>query len=307
MSKQKHKEDEIIIDISPSPKTMAFGAYDTAREFKQQGLNIEICYFTPQGLVWVFREPHEPESIKIGLKQYFNSYGWNVSCKNHNVTDNFRAFVQFMVDKLPMSFLTAFRKNSQGKDKKTHKCPTKEINDDYYSILCKFKELGFISNLQRDNQSTCWTIDSNEDRKLLTGGHWLEYYVYKIASALTDSKGKLIFDECGWGVEDNAKKGEIDFVGIFGGQLIIASCKTEESIKKEWFQELSYKTEQLGKGMCSALLISTVSRASRKEHELEEYNRWAKGAQVVLVMQEDLAQLPEILLRIKEKPDYPRI
>lgn len=182
---QKHKEDEIIINATLGPKTMAFGAYEAAREFKQQGLNIEVCYLAPQGLVWVFREPHEPEPVKIGLKQYFNSYGWNVSCKNHDVTDNFRNLVQFMVANLPMSFLTTFRKNSQGSGKKTHKCSTKEIGDD--KILRQFEELGFISNVRRDDQNAYWTINSSEDRELLIKGDWLEYYVYATASTLTDS------------------------------------------------------------------------------------------------------------------------
>lgn len=125
-----------------------------------------------------------------------------------------------------------------------------------------------------------------------------------------------MFDECGWGVEDTRGKGEIDFAGISRGQMIIASCKTEDSIKRTWFEELHSKMEQLGKGMCSALMVNSVPKSRRTERDLADYEKWAQERQIVLVMAEDLPQLPDILRKIvtgdkdaepKHIPYYARI
>ncbi len=98
--------------------------------------------------------------------------------------------------------------------------------------------------------------------------------------------------------------------------MVIASCKTENSIKRAWFEELHSKAEQLGKGMCSELLVSSVSKSDRTRDDLEEYKKWARERQIVLIMAEDLPQLPDILRKIvtsdkdaepKHIPYYPRI
>ncbi len=68
--------------------------------------------------------------------------------------------------------------------------------------------------------------------------------------------------------------------------MIIASCKTEDSIKRTWFEELHSKLEQLGKGMCSALMISSVPKNSRTERDLADYEKRAQERQIVFVMAE---------------------
>lgn len=173
-----------------------------------------------------------------------------------------------------------------------------------------------VSNVQRTDTEIRWTINSDEDAKFLLSGDWLEFYVYQIASQLSTAQGAPLFDECGWGVEDTSGKGEIDFAGIVGGQMIIASCKTEENIKRHWFEELHSKMEQLGKGMCSGLIVSSASKSSRTEKDLSNYDKLAQERQIVLVMSEDLPQLPDILMKIvkgdkdaepKHIPYYARI
>jgi hypothetical protein len=141
----------------------------------------------------------------------------------------------------------------------------------------------------------------------------LEFYIYQVASQLKDAQGKPLFDECGWRIKDKSGKGEIDFVGIIGGQIVIASCKTEGELKRAWFEELHSKMEQLGKGMCSGLLISSASRKDKSESDLD---KWARERQIILVTAEYLLHLPNILKKVaigdrnaepKDIPCYPRI
>ena len=312
----KHPGDQIIIVSASEPKTMSFGAYDVAKELRENGRNVDMCYVSREGLVWIFRETDNVEHVSIGLEDYFASYGWSITFKAQ-VDAKFQRLVSLLVSRLPIShrLLHILRSKNRGKGKRT--IPYKKrLNDEEFSLLKELESLQIVRNVQRTDTETRWTIPGDEEARLLLTGDWLEYHVYKTAAQLKTAQDEPLFNECGWGVEDTSGKGEIDFAGIFGGQVIIASCKTEDSIKRAWFEELHSKMEQLGRGMCSALLVSSVSKESRTEADLEDYRKWAEERQIVLVMAEDLPQLPEILEKIamgrrdvepKHIPYYPRI
>ncbi len=313
----QNQSDHVIIVSASEPKTMGFGAYDVVKNLRAQGRDVDMCYLSREGLVWVFRDTNNVEPVRIGLKNYFASYGWNVTSKTEQVDPRFQKLVSLFVQHLPIShrLLCTLRSNDKGKGRRTIRCRTR-LNDDEFSILQEIEQLQIVSNVQRTDTDTRLTINSDEDAKFLLTGDWLEFYVCRIASQLSTAQGTSLFDEFGWGVEDTSGKGEIDFAGIFGGQMVIASCKTEDSIKRTWFEELHSKMEQLGKGMCSALMVSSVPKSSRTEKESADYEKWAQERQIALVMAEDLPQLPDILRKIvtgdknaepKHIPYYARI
>lgn len=294
----QHQNDQITVVSASEPKTMGFGAYDVVKRLREKGRHIDMCYLSREGLVWVFRDADnfEPVKIKIGLSDYFASYGWIIKQKPEPDI-RFQKLVSLLVQNLPVShrLLRTLRSDDKGKGKRTNKSC---LNNDEFAILQKIEELQIVSNLRRTGNETIWTINSDEDAKFLLTGDWLEFLVYQIAFQLKNDQGVPLFDECGWGVEDTSGKGEIDFAGIFSGQMIVASCKTEDGIKRTWFEELHSKVEQLGRGMCSAMLVSSVSKSSRTNTDLENYEKWARERQTVLVMAEDLPRLPDILKKI---------
>lgn len=311
----QHLTDEIIIHATLGPKTMAFGAYDVAKELKSVGAQIDVCYLARENLVWVFRDTIEP--VSIGLEQYFDSYGWDVCWKKDVHSEKFQHLVTLFIENLPVAqrLLNILRDNDKGKGKRTIHCK-RSLAVDEYDLLREIEQLQFISNVHQSEQGVSWTINSQEDSDYLLTGDWLEYYLYQTAVRITNSKQEVIFFECGWGVEDELGKGEIDFTGIFGGQMLIASCKTEAGIKRAWFEELHSKADQLGKGMCSSLLVTSVARGTRSDSDLQQYTKWAQERQIVLVMAEDISKLDAILRKIilaDEKaepqriPCYPRI
>jgi len=74
--------------------------------------------------------------------------------------------------------------------------------------------------------------------------------------------------------------------------------------------------EQLGRGMSSTLLVSTISRRHRTKNDLQHYERWARERRIVLAFAEEIPKLPAILRKIVtadpkaeplEIPCYPRI
>lgn len=312
----QHRNDQIVVVSASEPKTMSFGAYDFVKNLRKRRKDVELCYVSREGLVWVFRETNNVEPVKIGLKDYFTIYGWDVTLKPEP-DKRYRKLVDLLVNNLAIShrLLHILRSQDRGKGKRTIRY-NKRLSNEEFSLLQEVENLQIVSNVSQTDTETRWTINSDEDAKFLLTGDWLEYHVYQVALQLKTSQGTPLFDECGWGVEDTSGKGEIDFAGILGGQMIIASCKTEDSIKRTWFEELHSKVEQLGRGMCSALLVSSVSRSSRSQGDLEKYEKWARERQIVLVMAEDLPQLPAILRKVvtgdkdaepKHIPCYPRI
>ncbi len=312
----KHRDDQIIVVSASEPKIMGFGAYDVVKNLRAQSKNVDMCYVSREGLVWIFREINNIEPVKIGLRDYFASYGWKVTLKPEP-DERFQKLVDLLVQNLPIShrLIYILRSNDRGKGKRTIRY-NKRMGDKEFFLLQEIEKLRIVSNVSRTDTGTKWTINGDEEAKFLLTGDWLEFYVYRTASRLKTAQDTPLFDERGWGVEDTSGKGEIDFAGIFGGQMVIASCKTENSIKRAWFEELHSKAEQLGKGMCSALLVSSVSKSDRTRDDLEEYKKWARERQIVLIMAEDLPQLPDILRKIvtsdkdaepKHIPYYPRI
>ena len=311
---EKHHTDQIIVVSASEPKTMSFGAYDAVKDFREQGKDIDMCYSSREGLIWIFYE-NKRDEFRISLKDYFNSYGWDVELKS-TPDSRLEKLASLLVEKLPDSHkLLHILRDDDNKGKRKGKRTNKsKLEDKLFNILLEIEKIGLVSSLQYRDSETEWTINTDADGDILLKGHWLEFYVYQVASQA--NQDKPLFDECGWGIKDIHDKGEIDFAGITKGQIIIASCKTENSIERKWFEELHSKMEQLGKGMCSGLMISSVSKASRNEKDIEKYNKWAKERQIVFVMAEDLPRLPDILRKVvtgddndalKDIPYYPRI
>lgn len=293
----QHPHGQFLINATLGPKTMAFGAYDAAKEYRKQGSNIEVCYLARDQLVNLFS--NTIERVKIDLKTYCASYGWAGAWKQDAADPRLPRLAELFSRDIfcTNALLRSIRGPSQGKGKRT--CRTQRVlAAAEFELLKAIEAIGLLSNVQHEAQGTSWTIVDHGAGELLIGGDWLEYMVYTYANGLTAKPNTQLFNELGWGLEDAHGKGEIDFVGLYQSQLIVASCKSKPDIERTWFEELRSKMDQLGKGMCSGLLISTVSRASRSAKDLADYERWAQNNQVVLILAEDIPNLSAILTKV---------
>jgi hypothetical protein len=310
-----HPEAELIFNSTLGPKTMAFGMYEACKQLREAGRQADVCYLGGgDRLIWVYAGGEE--QVKIGLEEYFQSYGWSRKPQADVPTERLKDLADLLVKNIMTApqLLTLMRNADRGKGKRTIHYKN-QLPDAQCALLKDIEQLGFLLNVQCGDQATSWTIPDDEEGRLLLSGAWLEYHVYLTAKSLVE-RGKSLFHECGWSIEDANNKGEVDFAGITGGQLVIASCKTEQSIERKWLEELYGRAEQLGKGMCSALFITTVSRASRSAKDLEEYTRWMQDRQVTILFAEDLSRLDLVLRKIvandksaepQDVPLYPRI
>jgi hypothetical protein len=285
---QMHQEDEIIFDITAGTKPMAFGVYDCAREKKEQGLSVDISYLNREQLQSIF-DSTRLDSVTLSIQDYFKSYGWNINLnQDDKQLKQVSSIFQENLDTVH-ELLRKLKAENRGKGKRKIGIRHSEniLSDKEINVLNLIPP-SIISNITKNS----FTINGTQEGELIINGKWLEYLVYDIAQ---ESK---LFDECAWGVEDTNRRGEIDFVGIKNGQLIIASCKTDQNLERRYFEEYHSKSVGLGNKMCSVLLITTISRESRDAKTLAKYESWSKEREVTLIMREDVARLVEIFKKI---------
>ncbi len=299
---QKHPDDNITVNITSGPKTMAFGAYDVVKDSISEKVARDIGYLAGEDFFWLFRK--NQTKIKIGLNDHFSSYGWNISTRQDDSDEKLQSITRIYSGNLEIatSLLRKIREDSQGKDKRTITIKKHILIDKEVELLRQIENTGIINNLDISTQKPRFTINSTKDGELLIGGNWLEYFTFRQAIQ-TQNKTKPLFEECGWNIKghNNAHEelGEIDFAGTFGCQIIIASCKTEKELKRIWFEEIRARADQLGKGMCAPMLITSIQRKSRSKKDLEQYYKWQESTRVILVMAEDLSMLQDIFRKIK--------
>lgn len=272
----ENSSDEIILQLSSEPTTMALGAYKFV--LNNSNSNISLYYSSRDGIIDVLQESIGlPKKIDISLKDYFKVYGWTIKI-NQMIDENFSKLVELFNNDILIahSLLFKIRQNNKGKGKRTITIPKLEGNEFY--LLKQMEQRGFVSNVS-DKPNVSFIV-TDEQATFFIKGDWLEYLMYKTA------KEKLSFDECAWNVEDVSQKGELDFVGILNGQLVIASCKTENSIKSEYLKELSARADQLGKGMCTKMFITSYCPS-----DISQYEKWSKEYNVSIVYGQNLKDL----------------
>lgn len=298
-----HSQDEFCINIASEPKPMSLGAYKFYQEMMQKNIPIKMLYSSRDGIVDVSDKDVRPKYFKISIQDYFHVYGWEVRLKQYPEQNRIAAAKMF-VDMLPEShaLLKKMKDNDRGKGKKTINIKGK-FSDNELSIIKKLYDFGLLSNIQTNKKNISYTIEDQEKWEFLKG-EWLEQYIYIVAKDIKNDKGERLFDECAWNVEDIYGNGEIDFVGILNGQLLVASCKTEKKIKAENFNEISTRGDQLGRGMCTKFLVTSTTPNDQQRTDAE---RWAKDREIIFVGGDKLHEIGSILKKEAENSTYQRI
>lgn len=91
--------------------------------------------------------------------------------------------------------------------------------------------------------------------------------------------------------------------------MVIASCKVSK-LERGFFEEIRARADQLGRTMCSPMLISTAGPVSA------DAARWGRETEVVLVTRDDLPYIGDIFKKVidgkpgdapQHIPIYPRM
>lgn len=152
------QEAEIIITAASEPKMMTLGAYDFAK-----ARNFQMVYVARDGLVWVLPKESEPKALEIGLKQYFQAYGWDVKLKGDNVREKFKRLTSLLASNLPISHFLLHRLRSAGQGKGRRTVRVRGVRDEEFELLREIEAIGVVSNVRREDNTTTVTINSQED------------------------------------------------------------------------------------------------------------------------------------------------
>lgn len=273
---QENQANSLIFQLSSEPTTMALAVYKFV--LQKNAPNISLYYSSRDGIIDTLEvESHPPQKIKISIQDYFKVYGWNIGMKQATNEQLSKLIELFLVDiTVTHELLLKMRQNYKGNKSNIITIPS--LNPAEFALLEKMYQAGFIVSISKPLFFQIEIVQAKAN--LFIKGDWLEYFIYKTA------KNQNNFDECAWNVSDEQQVGELDFVGILNGQLVIASCKTENGIKVEFLKELSARADQLGKGMCTKLFVTTYC-----PNATAQYEKWAKEYHVSIIYGYDLKDM----------------
>jgi hypothetical protein len=283
----KYVDDEVLFHLGSAPTTMSLAAYRVA-----QANNKTLIYSFPGGVMDIFNDTQRP--VTIALVDYFRAYGWKVSLQQ-DADEVQAAAAEWMARNIAElnSLLQQIRQENPSADKLIRL----NAQEGFYSLLEKLAEYNVISRLNKlDGNMLEFSVPLVSLRFIM--GIWLEIYVYQVARRLS------VFDECAWDISDGERQGQLDFCGIFSGQLLIASCKVISNIIRTPFDELVTRGKQLGSGMCTKVFVTNIIPS---EQERKKTEKWCKEREIVPVFGDDLSNLGNVLEAQVKDPQYRRV
>ncbi len=295
----QHPDDDIVLTLASEPKMMTLGAY----EFARQTHRVRLCNMTRIGLVWLRDE--QLEKMEISLEDYFKVYGWQVEWSLARRRLNDLARYSELLSAIAGNIATAcelfaaMRAEAQRANRAgaIHRKCIRRVGKAEHNLLQAIqKNQPELTHVRFTQQSIEWDCTDWADlNSFVLSGDWLEAYV------LHEALRGTMFYECAWNIRDilwqeqgsRRDARQVDFVGIKEGQLVAASCKSNFKLERNFFEEIRARADQLGKSMCSPMLITAAERNSGSD-----LARWAEETEVVLVTREDLPHIGAILKKV---------
>jgi hypothetical protein len=169
------------------------------------------------------------------------------------------------------------------------------------------EEYGLIRKVRRSTHYVSFVIPEAGEGEFLRG-NWLEQYVLAIGQELQTRH--LLYDcAAGLRLRTGEAERELDFIAIFRGMALIASCKAvRKPWRKDYLDELSAVAKMLGGDYVTRLYITDGRRALASPDQADPFIAFAQQARqqrIVVVTGEELPRLDEVLRREIEAPTYP--
>lgn len=233
----RHKDDEIIVNLTGGTKIMVLGAYNA---FKDKAKQMIYTPIPKNEFITVHPKDNEckspvPYNLKLSVEAYVTAY--NVKIKNHKKIEQLKSnaisnkdLCRWMVlnyrtiEDLLFEFYRQLNKHRDDRDFR--------LKIDYPPRSNEEKEL--LNRFGIKTSKIEKTFLKNEIRFLT--GDWLSEYCYNEIEALP-------VDDCVTGIELVSPKGaenELDVMFTKNNALYIIECKTLQS-KEEKYQDFLYK------------------------------------------------------------------
>jgi len=302
---QRHKDKELVFNLTCGSKVMAIAAYEVAR--RHAGVKAFYLDSANGRIVWLLGEEEASKPFRLSVEEYLTAYGRKPERKPVFEKLTFSreqacrgAAILARGGSAARSLLERIRQK-QGSGRRAVDVETPQE----HRFVAELANIGVLE----EDEDTFW-IRSNEDWNFFKG-NWLEAYVWSEAVKQKDEQGHSLFDEVEIGLEipSEAARKEIDVACLYQSQLLLCSCKAgRDPFSTSHLDELSALSNLIGGRFCSRVFItnSTFSELHNSKRQ-GEFLAQAKQREIVVVAGEELTRIGAILKRQATEPDFRRV
>ncbi|QZZ22887.1 DUF1887 family protein [Leptothermofonsia sichuanensis E412] len=302
------EEEVSFASLASAPQMMSIATYDFLQKKFPTATIFTVS--TDQGIIVPLKENESPIPFKakLSVEDYIRACGHEIY--RRKAEDSFTFQNQNQLKELVFDFaqniesvdsiLSEIRRQA-GKGSDSIRSAQKVFFDDDLinkNNLVKFFAIKFLEKLQEQflikDLDTASEISFYVNRKQFSflRGDWLELLVYLKAQDCG-------FDSVEPSIELNNFNGEIDLFCLHNSNPLICECKTGKSDKSE-ILKLRNIAEKLGESYCLKILVVSAKEIS------DEIQQEAKNSRVKIFNGTDLINLPNLLKKEMENPEYTR-
>lgn len=333
-----YRSADWIFNITSGTTIMSLGAYEIAKEYKQDA-SISCWYLDTaksRAIALTGKQPGTKETEKIfsiSVDQYITAYDYTLRLgQNHAHAKYFKQadwidFARYLGKnpdqiKLLKDVVTEVTKQREKSKKDNRSLPSfyliTQVPDKTYSLFEKAQNIELVSALQHIDGSTI-RFTLSEQQYAFLNGTWLELYVWSEAEKLREQD---FFTDCQWNqvlLSSNKKEisapdlqyKDMDVSMIYNAQLVIAECKTgNKASDSKNLDSLAILADLLGGDFVTKLFVTDLSRSDKLKNDtnpsFDSVLAHTSQRNIRFVEREELPNIGNILREEAKTPKYQR-
>jgi hypothetical protein len=302
---------DVVFNVTCGSKTMAIAVYEVAKDLGHRVIYVDS--FANRIIDWTWPDQEE-ELIRTTIDDFLAALGRTPQRKfdfaDLLLSENDAVLVAenlVAAGAAADSLLLGMRQLGWTESEPRRHFKSKLGNDET-AVLQMMQDLELVTDVVLTNRGYwCYTIPNAPNWNFIKGD-WLEVYVHAQASRLKQADERPLFDHIAFSVRLPADAGgaerEIDFAGLYGWQLVWASCKVERNpLDKRYLNEVAAINTMIGGRYATPIFICN----GRGDAEnAQAFRQQAEAAKIVVVMRDRLPDIGAVLRNEAVKPTYGR-
>lgn len=303
---------DVVFNVTCGSKTMALAVYEVAKDLGHRVIYVDS--FANRIIDWTWQDQEEA-LIGTTIEDFLVAFG-RTPRRKYSFTDLSlsREDAEAVADGLVAtgaaadSLLLGMRQLGWT-ESEPRRCFKSALFSAEVEVLRMMQSSGLVTDVGLTGGGYWRYTIPNAVNWNFIKGDWLEVYVHAQASRLKQANSSPLFADIAFSVRLPGDAGgaerEIDFAGLYGWQLIWASCKVErDPLDKRHLNEVSTINTMIGGRYTTPIF---VSNGRSDADNANAFRQQAEAAKIVVVMREQLADIGNVLRKEAVNPTYARI